>query len=218
MDTSDSKRIAGERRFWNKVAREYDNWIANAFPDQYIVNKAKLLSVIQPEDTILEIGCGAGDMAFHLSPNCKKIMATDLSPDMISVAKRRLSKSEHDNLTFQVEDSYNLSFSDNSYDKVICINALQVMKEPNRAVGEGFRVLKDGGDFLSITYLFGESGIVEYFKLTKWVIRYGKPKYWHNFKRGKLVKIFQDAGFIIEYDEIIWKKPKVLFLGCKKSA
>jgi ubiquinone/menaquinone biosynthesis C-methylase UbiE len=218
METSESKRIAGERKFWNKVAREYDDWISGSFPDQYKVNKAKLLEMIHSEDTILEIGCGAGDMAFHLSPHSKRIVATDLSGEMISVANKRLSKSEHDNISFQVEDSYNLSFSENSFDKVICINALQVMKEPERAIAEGKRVLKDGGEFLSITYLFGDSGLVEYFKLTKWVMKYGKPKYWHNFKRKKLVNLFRDNGYEMVHEEIIWEKPKVLFLRCRKTA
>lgn len=215
MAVSDTKRIQGERKFWGKVARQYDNWIAEAFSDQYIVNKSKLSSIISPEDTILEIGCGSGDMAYHLAPKCKKIIGTDLSPEMISVANNRAFK--NDKLSFQVEDSYNLSFSENMFDKVICVNALQVMKEPQKAVLEGRRVLKGGGEFVSITYLFGESGLVEYFKLTKWVIKYGKPKYWHNFKENELKDIFAQSGFEIINEETIWKKPKVLFLRCKKT-
>jgi ubiquinone/menaquinone biosynthesis C-methylase UbiE len=217
MSDSDNKRIEGERKFWGKVAKQYDNWISEAFSDQYIVNKSKLISMIQPDDVILEIGCGAGDMAFHLAPKCKKIIGTDLSPEMISVAKNRKLKSEINNISFQVEDSYNLSFSENSFDKVICINALQVMKEPNRAVLEGYRVLREGGEFVSITYLFGESGLMEYFKLTKWIIKYGKPKYWHNFKSEELTNIFENSGFRIIEKELIWKKPKVLFLRCRKT-
>ena len=215
MVDSDTKRIQGERKFWGKVAKQYDNWISEAFSDQYIVNKSKLSSIISPEDTILEIGCGSGNMAYHLAPKCKKIIGTDLSPEMISVAKNREFK--NDNISFQVEDSYNLSFSENTFNKVICVNALQVMKEPQKAVLEGRRVLKEGGEFTSITYLFGESGLVEYFKLTKWVLKYGKPKYWNNFKQKQLRKIFLDEGFEIIEDEMIWKKPRVLFLRCKKT-
>lgn len=217
MSESDKKRIEGERKFWDKVAKQYDNWISEAFSDQYKVNKSKLSSIINPDDVILEIGCGAGDMAFYLAPKCKKIIGTDLSPDMISVAKNRKLKSEINNISFQVEDSYNLSFSENSFDKVICVNALQVMKEPQKAILEGMRVLKKGGEFASITYLFGESGLVEYFKLTKWIIKYGKPKYWHNFKSKELIKVFKDADFQTIEKEIIWKKPKVLLLRCRKT-
>lgn len=218
MNASDTKRIEGERKFWGKVARQYDNWISEAFSDQYKVNKSKLSSIIKPDDVILEIGCGAGDMTYHLAPKCKKIIGTDLSPEMISVAKIREINSELNNVFFQVEDSYNLSFSDNMFDKIICVNALQVMKEPKNAVLEGKRVLKKGGEFVSITYLFGDSGLVEYFKLTRWVIKYGKPKYWHNFKQSELIDIFRVAGFEISEKELIWKKPKVLFLRCRKTS
>jgi ubiquinone/menaquinone biosynthesis C-methylase UbiE len=217
MIKGEERRIRDEKKFWNKVARQYDNWISEAFSDQYKVNKSKLGSIIEPEDVILEIGCGAGDMAYHLAPKCKKIIGTDLSPEMISVAKNRELMSEYENISFQVEDSYHLSFSDNMFDKVICVNALQVMKEPKRAILEGRRVLKEGGEFASITYLFGESGFVEYFKLTRWVIKYGKPKYWHNFKENELKDLFASSGFKIIDEETIWKKPKVLFLRCEKT-
>jgi ubiquinone/menaquinone biosynthesis C-methylase UbiE len=210
----EDKRREGERKFWDKMARQYDNWIEDAFSEQYKINKSKLSSIVKTEDEILEIGCGAGDITYHLAPKCSRIIGTDLSPEMIAAAKSRELK--YDNLAFQVEDSYNLSFSDSMFDKVICVNALQVMKEPGRAVQEGLRVLKEGGEFASITYLFGQSGLVEYFKLTKWVIKYGKPKYWHNFKQDQLTQIFRDAGFEIINEEIIWKKPQVLFLRCRK--
>jgi ubiquinone/menaquinone biosynthesis C-methylase UbiE len=215
MHATDKERIEGEKKFWGKVAKQYDNWITEAFSEQYILNKSKLSSIIKSEDEVLEIGCGAGDTAYHLAPKCTKIIGTDLSPEMIAVAKNR--ESEYDNISFQVEDSYNLTFSDNSFDKVICVNALQVMKEPKRAILEGMRILKEGGEFASITYLFGESSLIEYFKLTRWVIKYGKPKYWHNFKQSELIDIFRDAGFEIIHEEIIWKKPVVLFLRCGKT-
>jgi ubiquinone/menaquinone biosynthesis C-methylase UbiE len=218
MAQEDQERIKGERKFWGKVAKQYDNWISEAFSDQYVVNKSKLNSIISPQDTILEIGCGAGDMAFHLAPKCKKYIGSDLSPDMIAIAKKKIETSELNNISFQVEDSYNLSFSDSIFNKVICVNALQVMKEPQRAVSEGMRVLKNGGEFVSITYLYGESGLMEYFKLSKWLIKYGKPKYWHNFKEKELTGIFKESGFEIIEKEMIWKKPKVLFLRFRKTS
>ncbi len=81
---------------------------------------------------------------------------------------------------------------------------------------EGKRVLKDGGEFISITYCYGDSGFLEKAKLIKWVILYGLPKYWLNFTRDELIGYFEKTGFKIMEKEDIWKKPVVLFLRCGK--
>lgn len=217
MSESDKERMKEERKFWGKMARRYDSWIKTAFSDQYQVNKTKLVNYIVTDDEIVEIGCGPGEITFSLAPKCKKIIGTDISPDMIKVATRKKSQSDFENVFFKVEDAYNLSFPDSSFDKVICVNALQVMKEPKRAILEGLRVLKTNGEFLSITYCYGDSGFLETIKLLKWVLLYGKPKYWHNFKSEELTAIFKNAGFQVIEKKIIWKKPKVLFLRCRKT-
>ncbi|MFP4654669.1 MAG: hypothetical protein ACLFMM_03180 [Methanohalobium sp.] len=49
------------------------------------------------------------------------------------------------------------------------------------------------------------------------MILYGKPKYWHNFKSGELVDIFQKSGFEIIEREWVWEKPAVLFLRPQKK-
>lgn len=217
MSGSDKERIKEERKFWGKMARRYDSWIKDAFSDQYEVNKSKLADYVVSEDEIVEIGCGPGEITFSLAPKCKKIIGTDISPDMISVANKKKSQSDFKNVIFQVEDAYNLSFSESSFDKVICVNALQVMKEPKRAIDECMRILKDKGEFLSITYCYGDSSFFETIKLEKWLFKYGKPKYWHNFKSEELTAIFKNAGFLVIEKKIIWKKPKVLFLRCRKT-
>ena len=135
---------------------------------------------------------------------------------MIAIAKKKNSMLDIDNLTFKIGDAYNLPFNDSTFDKVICCNTLQALKEPQKAIMECRRVLKDEGEFISITYCFESSGILEQLKLIKWVILYGKPKYWHNFKRDDLIVHVKEANFQIIEKKDVWQKPVVLFLRCKK--
>lgn len=217
--SGDESRKIGERKFWNKTAPKYDNWVESAFSGQYHSIKSKLSSYIQPGDTILDLGTGTGEIAFHISKNCKKCICigTDISSEMIAVAQSKIKERGQNNLTFQAEDAYNLSFPDATFDKIVCVNALQTMKDPINAIKECYRVLKPGGEFLSFTYCFGDSSLWEQLKLAKWVILYGTPRYWTNFTRKDLANKFKNVGFMILESEDVWQKPVILFLRCKKD-
>ena len=210
------KRIKSEQKFWNKVAKRYDRWIERAFEDQYIEYRAKITSYIKPNDVLLEIGTGTGDISFLIADKCKKVIGTDISPKMIEIANIKISNKNFKNLSFQVEDAYNLSFPDSYFDKIICCNAFQAMKDPINAIKEGKRVLKENGEFLSITYCFGDSGIFEQLKLMKWVLLYGMPRHWKYFTRKQLSNLFRNEFFDINEEVDVWKKPVALFLRCKK--
>lgn len=211
-----NKRKKSEQKFWNKVANRYDRWIERAFEDQYIEYREKISSYIRPNDEVLEIGTGTGDITFQIADKCKKVIGTDISPKMIKIANRKNSNRNFKNLSFQVEDSYDLSFDDSIFDKVICCNAFQVMKEPIKAIKEGRRVLKEDGELISITYCYGDSELTEQLKLMKWVLLYGMPKYWKNFKRDELINLFEKTNFEIIEKKDVWKKPVALFLRCRK--
>jgi ubiquinone/menaquinone biosynthesis C-methylase UbiE len=213
----EEKRKNREQRFWNKISKKYDSWVTNAFSDQYKAYRSKFKSNVSMDDTVLEIGTGTGDIAFNLTGRCKKVIGTDISKGMIEIAQRKNDEKKYKNLTFLVEDAYHLSFPDSYFDKIVCCNILQVMKEPARAVSEGKRVLKPGGEFLSITYCYGDSSLFEQIKLIKWAILYGLPGYWSNFKCSEIKSYFEAADMRVLKSERIWTKPVVLFLRSKKE-
>jgi ubiquinone/menaquinone biosynthesis C-methylase UbiE len=213
----DSNRISREQKFWRKNAKKYDAWIHRAFLDQYNVIESRLISCINLNDTVLDLGTGTGNIALHLAKRCKKIIGIDLVPEMIQIAHEKRLNSDINNVIFQSEDAYNLSFSESTFDKVVCVNALQTMKEPIKAVLEGKRVLKPGGEFISITYCYGDSSIFEQLKLLKWVFIYGIPRYWINFTHKGLASLFKKGGFEILEEEEVWKKPCIHLIRCKKK-
>lgn len=213
----DQSRIEREKRFWQKTAPKYDSWIKSAFNDQYIKIKAKLENCFTTKDIVLELGTGTGDIAFHIAPYCKKVVGVDLAPEMIRIANEKLNDSKLSNLSFKNADAYDLPFAAGSFNKVICCNALQTMKEPKQAINEGKKVLRNNGEFISITYCFGDSGIWQQIKLFKWVVLYGQPSYWKNFKSKELTNYFTSIGMKVMERYIIWKKPVILFLKCKKQ-
>ena len=69
--------------------------------------------------------------------------AADVSPAMAEKARERLGEAR--NASVLVEDAQALSFSDETFDAVVCNLALMLFPEPARGLSEFRRVLRPGG-------------------------------------------------------------------------
>jgi len=67
----------------------------------------------------LEIGCGTGAFARLLAKSCKRVVALDLSPEMLHVAQVR--STQFDNLEFQLADAMRWDFPQSHFDFVCSI-------------------------------------------------------------------------------------------------
>jgi ubiquinone/menaquinone biosynthesis C-methylase UbiE len=212
----EDRRRKGERRFWERVANQYDSWISSSFPDQYTVYNEVLTDHLAPEDRVLEIGTGTGKITMPLAESANHIVGVDISPGMIAVAEEKRRAAGIDNIEFHVADAYGLPFEEGSFDKVIAVNVLQILKEPERVVAEAVRVLRPGGEFLNITYCYRDSSIWDLFKLARWAIRFGIPRYWSNLHCREIREWFETNGLTVLESDRIWDRPVVLFLRGRK--
>jgi ubiquinone/menaquinone biosynthesis C-methylase UbiE len=133
------------------AARHYHQYLGPVFFEPYaeeIGNRIEHDKV----DIALELACGTGRVTRHLrnmlSPG-SKLIATDLSPEMMDMAKEFL---EGMDIEWQIVDAEQLPFDDNSIDLVVC--AFGYMFVPNRvkAFSEAQRVLRPGGKLLFTTW------------------------------------------------------------------
>ena len=129
-----TERVRKERRFWSSVAPSYDSWVGEAYEDQYRTFKLHLKDAVGPVDSVLEIGAGTGNISLHIAPHVGSVIGVDLSHEMVQVAREKCSSMGLSNVGFQVGDAYDLPFGDGTFDKVVCVNVLQTMKEPKRAI------------------------------------------------------------------------------------
>ncbi len=82
------------------------------------------------------------------------IEATDASPEMIAEAKRDNRSAK---LHFSVQDMFHLPYADESFDVVIVANALHIVPEPEKALSEIRRVLKDDGVLVAPTFTHADN-------------------------------------------------------------
>lgn len=58
--------------------------------------------MINPQDQMIEIGCGTGSLALSIADQCSQITGVDISPKMIGYAKKSLQKKGHRNIEFRL--------------------------------------------------------------------------------------------------------------------
>jgi ubiquinone/menaquinone biosynthesis C-methylase UbiE len=106
---------------------------------------AYLLPHLSPGQTLLDVGCGPGnitvDLAAHVAPG--RVLGIDAAADVVEAATAANARPEH--VTFAIGDVYALDAPDDSYDVVHAHQVLQHLSDPVAALMEMWRVLTPGG-------------------------------------------------------------------------
>jgi SAM-dependent methyltransferase len=103
--------------------------------------------------TLLEIGCGTATHLVPLAAEFRCAIGTDLSPEMVKVARRHAERSPwRDRISIRVDPAEELATIDNSsIDVVLCVGALEHMLEKDRVLHQVHRVLNPAGVFIGLT-------------------------------------------------------------------
>ena len=135
------------KNFWDKNAGRYDRFMRKdraAYDEMY-----ELIRPIVRHKTVLELATGTGLIAKNIVNAAAHIEATDASPEMIAEAKRDNRSAK---LYFSVQDMFCLPYAGESFDVVIVSNALHIVPQPEKALAEIRRVLKDDGVLIAPTF------------------------------------------------------------------
>ena len=135
------------KNFWDRNAGRYDRFMRKdraAYEKMY-----ELIRPIVKAKTVLELAAGTGMIAKNIVNAAAHIEATDASAEMITEAKRDNRSAK---LHFSVQDMFRLPYADGSFDAVIVSNALHIVPQPEKALREIRRVLKDDGVLIAPTF------------------------------------------------------------------
>ena len=94
------------------------------------------------KQALLNVGGSSGIIDNYLADYFRSVINVDIDEPAIEQARSNFKK---DNLRFQTGDALNLQFSDNSFDVVICSQVYEHVVNPQKMLGEIFRVLVPGG-------------------------------------------------------------------------
>lgn len=104
------------------------------------IEKIIKLAEFSRGDFVLDAGIGTGLVTDEISPLVWMVVGVDTSPDMLGQCQR------NGNILLMEEDMRKMSFLDESFDKVVARNVFHhILENPQQAMNECYRVLKDGG-------------------------------------------------------------------------
>ena len=135
------------KNFWDRNAGRYDRFMRKdraAYEEMY-----KLIRPVVKARTVLELATGTGLIAKNIVNAASHIEATDASAEMIAEAKRDNRSAK---LHFSVQDMFCLPYVEESFDVVIVSNALHIVPQPEKALLEIQRVLKEDGVLIAPTF------------------------------------------------------------------
>ncbi|GAW65632.1 arsR family transcriptional regulator [Geoanaerobacter pelophilus] len=129
--------------FFDRHAAQWDVLSRTLLPVPHYLDR--LLGLIPPVDTLLEIGVGTGALLPELCLRAAKVIGVDHSPAMLEEARRRISSDGNHNAELRLGEMTHLPLADGGAGCVIANMVLHHAADPLTVLGEIHRVLKPGG-------------------------------------------------------------------------
>jgi ubiquinone/menaquinone biosynthesis C-methylase UbiE len=135
-------------RKYDRFARWYD-WL-EGIPDLLGVSRLRRRLLKRASGKVLEIAVGTGKNLKFYPSDCR-IMALDVSREMLNVARKRRVKLSID-VFFLLADAEALPFADKSFDTVVSSLSTCTFPDPIAALREMRRVCKSEGKILLLEH------------------------------------------------------------------
>jgi Methylase involved in ubiquinone/menaquinone biosynthesis len=136
-----AKEVQHGRFLAQEGAGEIWNWESPAGKLRWARRVKMLSSHLKPGMTVLELGCGTGCFTRELADSGADIVAIDVSPDLLEIARGNCSAP---NVQYQIQNAYALGYPEAVFDSVVGSSVLHHL-EIEKALRDIYRVLKPEG-------------------------------------------------------------------------
>ena len=184
-----------DRLFWDRVARKYAR---DPIKDMtgYTRTLESTRQRLRATDTVLELGCGTGTTALSLAPAVARLVGTDVSGEMIAIAREKAGAQGCGNAEFAVAPADRAFRADGAFDAVLAFNVLHLIADRSATLKQTVRALRPGGLFISKTPCLSEMNPLLRFAVP--VARLvGKAPHVAFFSALALEREIESAGFEI---------------------
>ncbi|MGH9996282.1 MAG: class I SAM-dependent methyltransferase [Nitrososphaeraceae archaeon] len=158
MSTLDSKQYKEEeRQNWDSVANNWQKWRKVIERGAEKVSRRLIeLAEIKPSSRVLDIATGIGEPAItaaNLVGSNGHILATDISPQMLSVAKQRaISLGLQNVIEFKEGDIETIDLASSTFDAVLCRFGLMFLPDLKAGLYNIYQSLVEGGHFAAAVW------------------------------------------------------------------
>ncbi len=203
-ERDDPKSLSKER-----FGRFADGYVASAAHAKG-ADLARLLAIARPRRdwTVLDVATGGGHTALLFAPHVARVVASDLTPDMLKAAGRFFAERGATHVEVRQADAEDLPFDDASFDLVTCRIAPHHFPHCERFVREAARVLRAGGLLLVQDQLVPDeeaaARAVDAFE------RMRDPSHHRAYARSEWLAMFEAAGLRVEHTEQLTKRHELI--------
>lgn len=207
-----------DARFWDRAARKYAR---DAIKDMagYERTVARVQECLKRTDVVLELGCGTGMTAFKLAPGVARYVGTDISSEMIAIAREKSAAVGSRNVEFSVVGSDSSTWPSGPFDVVAAFNVLHLVPDRAQFLRQVHGILKPDGLFMSKTPCLSEMNRLIRFAVPVAQL-FGKAPTVAFFTAADLASDIAAAGFVVEEQARHGSKPKEarIFIGARRSS
>ncbi len=132
--------------FWTAHARRFDEGVA-AYQGPLIDAAA-----IGATDTVLDVGCGNGQVTRDCARRGASALGVDLSRSMLEYARHRAGQEQLDNALFVHADAQTHPFTPASFDVAVSRHGSMFFGDPGAAFANIARALRPGGRLVLLTW------------------------------------------------------------------
>jgi enediyne biosynthesis protein CalE5 len=152
MSNIDSKQFKeAQRKSWDSVAIGWQKWWKTFEKDaQNLSNHLVELAKINSSSKVLDIATGIGEPAITAAKKVGNgnghVLATDISPQMLSIARQRAASiGLQDVIEFKEGDAETISLPDSAFDAVLCRWGLMFLPDLGEGLSNIYSSLVNGG-------------------------------------------------------------------------
>ena len=106
-----------------------------------LAERLESLLPLRGGERVLDVGCGAGALAYAVAPAAREVVAIDSDAQMVEVARANAPA----NVRVELGDGERLPFEDGEFDVAATLRTLHHTLHPGRLVAELVRVTTAGG-------------------------------------------------------------------------
>jgi ubiquinone/menaquinone biosynthesis C-methylase UbiE len=187
--TSTAHTDVVQRQFGEQAAA-YLSSAVHAQGTEFALLQAELAG--QGAARVLDLGCGAGHVSFHVAPLVAEVVAYDLSQQMLDVVAAAASERGLGNVVTQLGAAERLPFADGEFDFVFSRYSAHHWSDLGLALREVRRVLKPGGVAAFIDVMSPGSPLLDTYLQSVEVLR--DTSHVRDYSAGEWLRQVSEAG------------------------
>jgi ubiquinone/menaquinone biosynthesis C-methylase UbiE len=150
---------------------------------------------IDPEDTVLDVGCGEGLATLFCASQGAHLVFTDVDPEKVDILREKAMRSKARKVEAYVSDSTPLPLADQYASKIMAMEMLEHTEKPEAILAELYRVGKPGAQYL-ITVPEERSEVLQ--KTFADPSYFAPPNHIQIFNKNRFCDLVSASGLTIE--------------------